>query len=129
MADSVEQVVYEYLAGDTSFMSDFTGVYWLDADSPSVPYINFWLVTDSGDETMLNKNSQGSARIQFDLWDSNKIRGARLRTKLAEKVRVLNEESGGYHVMTEGIMAQTIPRQSETDLYHFVIDGTIKWNK
>ncbi len=132
MADSVEQVVYENLTGDTTFMAFYTGVYWQEVDknvTPTEPYIVFWLVDDIGIETRLNKAYQGEARIQFDLWDSNKIRGARLRTTLREKVRELSDISGGYAIMTSGITEQTIQRASTTDPYHFIVDGIIKWNK
>jgi len=135
MADSVEEVVYDYLTTDSTFMANFTGVFWqLATEKEAVsPYIVFWLVDDPGIETRLNKAYQGEARIQFDLWmgssKSDKIKGARLRTALREKVRDLNEVSGGYFVMTTGITEQTIQRQSTTDAYHFVVDGIIKWNK
>jgi hypothetical protein len=109
------------------------GVYWQDTDqiTPDAgkPYIVFWLVSDPGFETRLNKNEQGEARIQFDLWDASKIRGARLHTALTTKVRALNETTGGYTVLTTGITKQTIQRESTTDPYHFIVDGIIKWNK
>lgn len=132
MADSVEQVVYENLTSDSVFMAFYTGVYWLQVDknvTPTEPYIVFWMVDDIGAETRLNKAYQGEARIQFDLWDSNKIRGARLRTTLREKVRNLSDISGGYTIMTSSVNEQTIQRLSETDPFHFVVDGIIKWNK
>ena len=134
MADSIEEVVYTYLTGDSTFMALITGgVYWVDTDNvtPAAgkPYVVYWLVDDAGFETRLNKNEQGEARIQFDLWDTNKIRGARLHTALTKKVRALNETSGGYTVLTTGITKQTIQRESQTDPFHFIVDGIIKWNK
>jgi len=131
MADSIEQVVYEYLTTDSTFMADFSGVYWMDATEAeaTAPYIVFWLVDDPGFETKLNTQYQGEARIQFDLWDTNKIRGAMLRTALREKVRDLSETTGGYYVMTTGINEQMLKRESATDPYHFIVDGIIKWNK
>jgi len=132
MADSVEQVVFENLTGDTTFMANYTGVYWLQVDknvTPTEPYIVFWLVDDIGIETRLNKAYQGEARIQFDLWDKNKIRGARLRTTLRKKVRTIDEIAGGYRISTSNITEQTIQRLSNTDPYHFVVDGIIKWNE
>ncbi len=129
MSDSVEEVVYNYLTTDSTFMGFYSGVYWQEADATTVPYIVFWLVDDAGIETRLNKAYQGEARIQFDLWDTNKIRGARLQTKLRQKVRDLSEVSGGYVVMTEGVTTQTIQRQSATGSFHFVVDGIIKWHE
>ena len=129
MADSIEEVVYNYLTTDSVFMANFSGVYWQEADASVAPYIVFWLVDDPGFETRLNKLQQGEARIQFDLWDTSKIRGARLHTALTTKVRSLNETTGGYTVITTGITKQTIQRESTTDPYHFVVDGIIKWNK
>ena len=129
MADSVEEVVYNYLTTDSTFMADYSGVYWQEADASVSPYIVFWLVDDPGFETRLNKNEQGEARIQFDLWDTSKIRGARLHTSLTKKVRALNETTGGYTVITTGITKQTIQRESTTDPFHFIVDGIIKWNK
>ena len=129
MADSVEEVIYNYLTTDSTFMANFSGVYWQEADASISPYIVFWLVDDPGIETRLNKAYQGEARIQFDLWDTDKIRGARLRTILREKVRDLNEISGGYRVTTTGITEQTIQRESITDPFHFIVDGIIKWNE
>ncbi len=132
MADSVEQVVYENLTGDATFLANYTDVYWQQVDkdvTPTEPYIVFWLVDDNGAETRLNKAHQGEARIQFDLWDSDKIRGVRLRTTLRKKVRNIDEISGGYRVFTTGITEQTLQRLSTTDPYHFVVDGIIKWNE
>jgi hypothetical protein len=129
MADSIEEVVYQYLTADTSFMSNFTGVYWQESDTKTEPYINFWLVTDSGTQVRLGIEQQGDALIQFDLWDNNKFRGARLRTVLAEKVKALMGVVDDYHVMTTSITEQNILRSSGTDLYHFVVDGNIRWVK
>jgi len=127
MADSVEEVVYNYLTTDSAFMAKITGgVYWMDVEDSkpgaNKPYIVFWLVDDPGIETRLNTSYQGEARIQFDLWDTNKIRGARLRTALREKVRELSESTGGYYVMTTGLTEQTLKRESKTDPYHYIVD-------
>ena len=132
MADSVEQVVYENLTTDSTFMGFYTGVYWQEVDKdviPTEPYIVFWLVDDNGTETRLNKAHQGEARIQFDLWDSDKIRGVRWRTTLRKKVRSIDVISGGYRVSTNGITEKTLKRASVTDPFHFVVDGIIKWNE
>lgn len=130
MADNVEQVVYTYLTTDSSFMANFTGVYYMEADgNPEEPYINYWMVDDTGEDSILDKLEQGQARIQFDLWDSNNIRGTRLREVLSKKIRALNQSLSGYHVMVTGSTKQTIPRASGTDPYHFVVDGVIEWYK
>ncbi len=129
MANSVEQVVYDYLTGDVTFMANFSAVYWIEADAKTMPYIVFWLVSDNGAETELNKSSQGESRIQFDLWIKNKIKGAELRTLIANKVRALSQTSGGYYVRTDGINETTIQRASGTDPFHFVVDGIIKWSR
>ena len=128
-ADSIEQVINEYLQADTGFKAKFEGIYWLEADAGTAPYIVYWLVDDAGINTVLGKFQQGEARIQFDLWDTNKIRGVRLRDDLAQKVRSLNEYRSGYHVMVTGITEQTIQRASDTDPYHFVVDGIVRWRK
>lgn len=128
-ADSIEQIVYSYLTADSTFSGKFGGIYWLEADSDTVPYIVYWMVDDAGINTVLGKRQQGEARIQFDLWDTNKIRGARLRKDLSEKVKDMNEVRDGHHVMVTGITEQTIQRTSDTDPYHFVVDGIIRWRK
>jgi hypothetical protein len=132
MADNVEEVIYTYLTSDSTFMANFTGVYWMaveENETATEPYIVFWLVDDPGFETRLNTPYQGEARIQFDLWDTNKFRGARLRTTLREKVRELSEVSGGYNVTVTGVTEQTFKRTSATEPYHYVVDGIVKWNK
>lgn len=129
MADSIEEVVYEYLTADSTFAAKFEGIYWIESETKTAPWINFWLVTDNGTNTRLGKIYQGEARIQFDLWDDNKIRGARLRTDLLEKVEKMSETRSGYHVMVTGTTTQTIPRESQSAPYHFVVDGVIKWEK
>ena len=129
MADSIEQVIYTYLTTDSSFKAKFDGIYWLEATGDKAPYIVYWLVDDAGINTVLNKFQQGEARIQFDLWDTSKIRGPRLRSDLAQKVREMNEYLSGYHVMATGITEQTIQRESDTEPYHFVVDGIIRWRK
>ena len=129
IADSVEQVVYNYLQADSTFKNYFNGIYWVEADADTIPYLVFWMVDDAGINTLLNKVQQGEARIQFDLWDTSKIRGARLRTKVAEKVKAMNEYRDGYHIIVTGITEQTIQRASDTDPFHFIVDGIVKWSK
>jgi len=130
MADNVEQVIYTYLTTDSTFMANFSRVDYMESPEGTVaPYINFWLVDDTGNEAILNKEDQGQARIQFDLWDSDRIRGTRLREILSRKVKALSESLEGYHVMVTGITKQTIPRASGTDPYHFVVDGVVEWYK
>jgi hypothetical protein len=125
--DSVEEAVYTYLTTDATFMGNFSAVYWMEADAQTEPYIVFWLVDDAGTKTLTNRPKQGSARIQFDLWDSNKIRGVRLRSTLRDKVDSLNESIGGFDLVTEGVTEQTIQRESASDPFHFVVDGVITW--
>ena len=132
MADSIEQAVGEYLTTDSTFMALNSGVYWLEVDkgvTPTEPYITYFLVSDTGAETLINTKNQGESRIQFDVWDDNKVRGVRLRTTLRDKLNLLGEDSGGYKMVIMGINEQTIPRPSGTGPFHFVVDGIIKWNK
>ena len=126
-ADRVEEVIYQYLTADSTFLGKFEGIYWMEADDLTVPYIVFWLVDDNGSKAHIGKQSQGEARIQFDLWDTNKIRGVRLRTALRDKVESMNETRDGYTVTCQGITEQTIQRESAADPYHFVVDGVIQW--
>ena len=127
--NSIEEAVYNQLTSDTAFMANFKGVYWQEADATTYPYIVFWTVDDNGLEERLNKPYQGEARIQFDLWDDNKNRGAKLKTTLREKVRNISVTDGGYYLLTEAVTEQTMQRQSATDPYHYIVDGIIKWNK
>jgi len=130
VADSVEQVIYNYLAADSGFMGNFTGVYFSEApENATYPYIVFWLVTDAGIRNYVSTPNQGEARIQFDIWDDEKFRGVRLRDVVRAKVDRLNETRDGYSVSTVGINEQTIQRTSGTDPYHFVVDGIIQWQE
>ena len=130
MADSVEQVVYNYLTADSTFMADFSGVYFIEApENVTYPYIVFWLVTDAGIRNYIATPSQGEARIQFDIWDDDRFRGVRLRDNVRAKVDKLNETRDGYAVHTVGLNEQTIQRASGTDPYHFVVDGIIQWQE
>jgi hypothetical protein len=110
-------------------MANFNAVYWVEADASTTPYIVFWLISDTGEETLLNKTDQGESRIQFDLWDDSKNRGRRLRTVLRDKVKAMNESRGGYNVNVVGLNMVTLQRTSETDLFHFVVDGIVQWYK
>ena len=130
MADSVDQIIYSYLTSDSTFMADFNSVHWVEApEGTTYPYIVYWLVTDTGEKTYLGKLRQGEAAIQFDLWDDNRIRGARLRGKLRDKVDDLNDTLSGYALRTIGVTEQTLQRASGTDPYHFVVDGIIQWQE
>lgn len=128
-ADSVEQVIYNYLTADTVFSAKFTGIYYIEADAQTYPYIVYWMVDDIGTKTYINNEKQGEARVQFDLWDDNKIRGARLRSDIRDKVDSMNETRDGYTVTTVGINEQTIQRDSGADPFHFVVDGVIQWQE
>lgn len=129
MADSIEQVVREYLVADSTFNAKFQAIDYLEGTTETSPYITFFLVTDTGEATRLGKNYQGEARIQFDLWDDNMIRGLRLRSDLLEKIEKMSETRGGYHVIVTGTTTQTIPRDTGSAPYHHVVDGVIRWEK
>ena len=130
MADSVEEVIYAYLNADTTLMAAISKAYWMEAEERATyPYVVFWMVDDDGGKTYVGYENQGRARIQFDLWDSNRIRGARIATTLKESVEALNESRGGYSLFTEGISQQTIQRPTGQDPYHFVVDGVINWRQ
>ena len=130
MADSIEEVVRDYLIADSAFKAKFTRIDYLETpEGTATPYINYWLVDDNGSDAILNHLEQGEARIQFDLWDSNLIRGTKLRRDLAVKVKAVSEVRGGFHILAIGISEQTIPRASGTDPFHFVVDGILKWRK
>jgi len=129
MADSVEEIVYTWLQADTDLTTAFSGMYWMEADSKTYPYLNFWLVDDNGSKRNLGKSKQGEARIQFDIWDNNKIRGVSNRALLREKIDDISKVIDGFHVVTVGVAEQTIPRESGTDPYHFVVDGIIQWRE
>ncbi len=129
MADSVEQVIYTFLISDSDIMAAFSGVYWIEADDTTYPYLVYWLVDDNGSKRNLNKRQQGEARIQFDMWDSSKIRGVRNRALVREKVDDISDVIDGFYLVTSGVTEQTIPRESETDPYHFVVDGIIQWRE
>lgn len=129
MADSIEQVIHEYLTNDSTFMANFEAVYWLEATGTAYPYIVYWMVDDNGNKAQIGAVTQGEARVQFDLWDDNKIRGSRLKNVLLEKVEKMNESSGGYHVTTIGSNQQSLQKESSVDPYHFVVDGIVRWKK
>ena len=130
MSDSVEQVIYDYLTSDSTFMANFTGVYWIDAPKDTAsPYIVFWEVDNPNDETLLNKCDQGNSRIQCNLWDLNKNRGRRLRTVLRTKMLKLDQTNGGYYVRTDSVNSVTNQRPSGTALYQFIVDSVINWHK
>ena len=124
---NLEEVIYGYLTADTSFSSNFTGIYWLEADAQVEPYLVFWLVDDNGNKAIIGTEEQGEARIQFSLWDDNKFRGADLRKTMRQKVEGLNETRDGYTLTCQGINEQSLQRLSESDPYHFVVDGIIQW--
>ena len=134
MADSIEEVVRDYLNADATFKAKFTRIDYLESPTgTALPYINYWLVDDNGRDTVLNHLQQGEARIQFDLWcsaDKNGlIKGTRLRRDIAVKVKAMSESRGGYYIVTTGITEQTIPRESGSDPFHFVVDGILRWRK
>lgn len=129
MANSVEEALYSYLTSDATLMAAISAVYWMEADGDTYPYVVYWLVDDNGNKTYIGHENQGIARVQFDLWDSSKIRGARVATTLRETVEALNKTVGGYALYTEGISQQTIQRPTGQDPYHFVVDGVINWRQ
>jgi hypothetical protein len=129
MADSIEEALYTYLTSDVTFMSNFDAVYWQDASGTTYPYVVYWMVDDNGNKAQIGALTQGEARIQFDLWDDSKARGARLKNTLLDKVEELNESRGGYHLTTIGVNQQTLQRTESVDPYHFVVDGILRWKK
>lgn len=129
-ANSVEEAIYDYITADTAFMANIKRLDLLETpDGTAMPYVNFWLVSDPGIKTELGYIRQGEARFQFDLWDSNNIRGTKIRRLLKELVEEMNGVKSGYHLMTTGTTEQTIPRTSGTDPFHYVVDGIVRWRK
>lgn len=127
MADSVEECIYTTLTADSTFMASFEGVFLQEAeDGTDYPFITFWLVDDTGAERHLN-GIQGEARIQFDLWDDDKIRSARLRKVLADKVRDIDTTVSPYYLRVSGITEATVQRASKSEPYHGVVDGIVTW--
>lgn len=130
MADSLEQVIRSYLTADATFLSKFDNLYWLEAPTDAAyPYLVYWQVDDPGDKRVVNKDYQGMARIQIDIWDSSKFRGVRLREDVKEKMESLNETRDVYTMTTMGTNEQTIPRESAEEPFHFVVDTIIRWSK
>src|SRR6056297_1782960 len=127
MANSVEEAVYNLLASDTELMAAVDAVYWGYSTGTTYPYIVFWLVDDTGVDSLLGYRRQGESRIQFDIWDeptpSGMARGVRVRSLLADKIRNISKTQSGYHLMTTGNTEQTIRRESDTEPHHFVVDG------
>jgi len=129
VADSVEEVVYTWLQAETELTTAFSGMYWMEAQDTTYPYLVYWLVDDNGNKAWINGRKQGEARIQLDVWDSNRIRGIRNRALVREKVDDLAEVVAGFLLTTIGVSEQTIPRESATDPYHFVVDCVIRWKE
>lgn len=129
MADSVEEAVRTYLTDDATFSAKFEGIYWYEAGSTTYPYLVFWQVDDAGTQTYIDRDRQGEARIQIDVWDSNRFRGVRLRTDVADKMNALNETVGGYTLHTTSLNETTAPREDGQSPYHFVVDAVITWHK
>jgi hypothetical protein len=129
VADSVEEAIRTYLTNDATFTAKFEGVYWYEADSTTYPYIVFWQVDDAGTQSYIDRTRQGEARIQFDVWDSNKFRGVRLRSDVREKIEDLNETVGGYMLRTVSVNETTVQRQDGQAPYHFIADAVIAWHK
>ena len=126
MANSVEEAVYEHLQSDSTFMGKFGGIAWYEGTF-SYPYITFFQVDDPGTKTYLNTARQGEARLQFDVWDDNKGRGALRRTEVREKIEDMNTTSGGYTLYTVNTNEATVQRQDVTDPWHYVVDAIVRW--
>lgn len=129
MADSVEEAIRTYLTDDTTFAADYDGIYWLEADSATYPYIVYWQLSGTGTEEYVDREHQGEARVQFDVWDNSKFRGVRLRADLREKIETLNETVGGYYLRTQSVTEQTVQREDGQSPFHFVVDAVIYWSK
>jgi hypothetical protein len=124
----LEEIVYEYLTADATFSARFDSIYWMEApDTAAYPFLVLWQVDDAGVKTHLHTGGQGEARIQLDVWDSDKARGVRNRTKTREKIEALNETRDGYTVWTVGYSEQTVPRDSAAAPHHYVVDAVIHW--
>jgi predicted transcriptional regulator len=129
VADSVEEAVYSYLTSDSTFADKWESIDWLETKETAYPRLVFWQVTDAGTQTYIDRNRQGEARIQFDIWDSNKARGVRLRADTRAKVEDLNETISGITMHTDSLDEQTLQRDNTENPWHFVVDAVIIWHK
>ena len=130
MADSVEEAVRTYLTDDSTFSAKFEGIYWYEAGSATYPYLVYWQISDAGTQTYIDRSRQGESRIQFDIWDSDRIRGVRLRADVADKLDALNTTVDEFTLYTVSIGENTVPREkSGQGPYHFVVDAIIRWSK
>lgn len=129
MANSVEEIVYEYLTADTD-ITDNMEVYWLEApSSKSLPYVVLWQVTDPLEKLLLNKQEQGVARIQHDLYDNSAARGVAGRKRLRKKLERVNETRDGYTLYCESATEQTLQRERGEEAYQFVVDAVLRWHE
>ena len=126
---SVERVLHEYIDSDSTLMASFPGgIHYAEVqEDAEYPYLVYWLISDPGDTYMTK--SQGLARVQIDIWDTDKIRGVRLRDMVRKKLLEMNVVAHGYAVTVMETTTQTIQRISKSGPYHYVVDGILKWQE
>jgi hypothetical protein len=129
VADSLEEVIHEYLNANVS--GDYNGIYWVEADDTTYDYLVFWQVDDAGTKTYLGVDDQGEARVQFDIWceptHNGRVRGVRKRTALRQSLESMKETRSGYSVYVTGISETTVQRSAASEPYHFVVDAVVNW--
>jgi len=125
---SVERALFEYLREDTKFIEDIGGVYWLDVPSGAKPpYLVFFQVDDPNDKIFLVSYG-GQARVQVNLYHTDKYKIADNRSVVKDKLREFRESRGGVKVRNVEI-ANDFTQEPSTDdtLYRGVVDAIINW--
>jgi len=122
---SIEQAIYNLLVADSGFAHT---LYWNQApEGASLPYVVFWQIDDTRDKELLSYWG-GSARLQFDFYDTNWVRCADATADLVESVKKFRGLSDGYRI--HGRVSSVLTQPANIDkILHRTVDVIVRYTE
>ena len=125
---SVEKALFEYLREDTNFTNAVGDVFWLEAPKgATAPYLVFYQIDDPNDKVFFVSYG-GQARVQVNLYDTDKFKIVDNRSVVKTKLREFRESKGGISVRNV-VISNDFSQTPSTDdtVYRGVVDAVIHW--
>lgn len=126
---SIIQAVYTEITSDAGIMSILNDrFYYFDVpEGIQAPYTRMWLVDDPRDRSSVCQDKGGLARIQFDIFEVDKITGVDVRESLLDFLLTLRKASGEVTITDVTIGRTTDDPINQDGVYHFLMDALFRY--
>lgn len=126
---SIIEAVYTEITSDAGIMSILNDrFYYFDVpEGQQAPYTRMWLVDDPRDRSSVCQDKGGLARIQFDIYETDKIVAVDTRESLIDFVLTLRKASGAVTISDVTINRSADDPINESGVYHVLFDALFRY--